>query len=61
MSDYKYEVQMIAEELAESLYHDEFYSLPDHLRDEVYNDAMKEYAERKAAYIDRLRDEAKYR
>ena len=42
-SDYKYDLQMQAEALAEVKYGVDFYSLSSELQDEVYNQASSSY------------------
>lgn len=44
--DYKWEMQLIAEEIAEQRYQKDFYDLPTDLQMEVYGDATVTYTER---------------
>jgi hypothetical protein len=46
-SDYKYDMQMIAEELAEERYGKDFYDLPDEVQYRLYDEAMNQYVERR--------------
>ena len=54
-SDYKYDMQMIAEDLAEERYGKDFYELSPDLRYECFNDAVREYSNRMADRGDYLR------
>jgi hypothetical protein len=47
MSDYKYGMQLIAEELAEDRYGKGFYELTDEQQFSLYNEAMDQYVERR--------------
>jgi hypothetical protein len=47
MSDYKYEIQMIAEEIAEDEYGKDYHSLTDELQCAVYSRAMETWSERR--------------
>ena len=47
--DYKYEIQLIAEEIAQDQYGLDFYELLPKVQNEVYEDALEEYKERMAA------------
>ncbi len=53
--DYKYDMQMIAEELAENRYGKDFYDLDDDTQYAVFNEAMGEYSDRMADMGDYLR------
>ena len=53
--DYKYDMQMIAEELAEERYGREFYDLPKNLQYETFSEAMQAYSDRLADRADYLR------
>ena len=53
--DRKWNMQMLAEELADKLYGKEFYDLPQNLQMEVYHGATVEYVERLCDRADCLR------
>lgn len=61
MSDYKYDIQMLAEEFAETRYNREFYACPDHVQSALYEEATVEYRERQMEEADRLLDQSKDR
>ncbi len=48
MSDYKYEIQQAAEELAWSRFEKDFYDLSSKRQDELYQEAERNYRERRA-------------
>lgn len=54
-SDYKYAIQMIAEEMAEEKYGKDFYDLSDDAQYEVYTEASRRYWDRLADLGDYLR------
>ena len=58
-SDYKYDMQMIAEELAEERYGKDFYELPSEVQYATFNEAVQEYANRMADRGDYLRKAAR--
>lgn len=45
--DYKFDMQMIAEELASERYGKDFYDLPAEQRDALFNEAMENWIERR--------------
>lgn len=47
MNDYKYEIQILAEELAEVKFNKDFYDLTDEQQSEVYEQAIKVYHDQK--------------
>ena len=53
--DYKFDMQMIAEEMAETLYGKDFYDLDPQIQYAVYQQATVEYVERLADRADYLR------
>jgi len=53
--DYKYDMQLIAEELAQSLYEKDFYDLDQDTQYAVYNQAMVSYTERLCDRADYMR------
>jgi len=57
MRDMKYEIHLIAEEIAEREYGCEFYDLPNDKQTEVWNKAEAEWADRQADRSDRMLDE----
>lgn len=57
--DYKWDIQVRAEELAMDRYGIEFYELPEHRRDSIYREAMTDWSEGLAAKADWLNDCAK--
>lgn len=50
--DYKYEIQLIAEEMALDRYNLDFYELASKVQNEVYEDALEEYKDRMARKFD---------
>lgn len=44
--DYKYEMQLIAEELAQDRYSKEFYDLSETMQHELYSEAMRVWKDR---------------
>ena len=54
--DYKYEMQMIAEEKAEEEYGMDYYDLPADVQYNVFRSAEEEYFERQAHGADLMRD-----
>jgi len=54
--DYKYEIQMIAEEAAERTYCREFYDLPDKTQYKIFHDAGEAWAEKAQQEADLLAD-----
>ena len=44
--DYKYGMQLIAEDLAQERYNADFYALPDDIQCALYEEAMNQYVER---------------
>ena len=59
--DYKYAMQMEAEEIAEQEYGCDFYDLPDSLQTVIYERGMDKWRDKQFARADQLRDEAKYK
>lgn len=57
--DYKWDMQVIAEELAEKLYGKDFYDLPADAQYAVYNQAIQTYTERLCDRADYLRKAAR--
>lgn len=57
--DYKYEMQMLAEDIALEDYGMDFYSLNPAKQHEVFSRAMEEWSERQASRADYLNDCAK--
>lgn len=55
--DYKHAIQMIAEEFAGELHDVDFYSLPETLRDTIYEQAIREYVDRVSQQADLANDE----
>jgi hypothetical protein len=53
--DYKYDMQLIAEGLAEELYEADFYELPKEVQYKLYDQAMQQYTERMCDQADYLR------
>lgn len=51
--DYKYDIQMIADDIAYDLYEMDFYALSNEKQSEVYEKAMEEYYDRRALSYDR--------
>jgi len=51
-SDYKYDIQMLAEEIAAMDYTCDYYDLPEPVRDTVYRKAETAYAEIRAQAAD---------
>jgi len=47
MGDYKYGMQLIAEELAQTRYEKDFYSLPDDVQMQLMDEAGQRYVERR--------------
>ena len=47
MEDYKYQMQLIAEEMAEERYGKDFYDLPQDVQFTLYDEAMNQYVERR--------------
>lgn len=47
MGDYKYAMQLIAEELAEERYEKDFYELPQDVQFALFDEAMQLYVERR--------------
>jgi len=45
--DYKYDMQMIAEELAEERFGKDFYDLPQDVQFQLFEEAMGQYVERR--------------
>jgi len=45
--DYKYDMQMIAEELAEERFGKDFYELPQETQFQLFDEAMAQYVERR--------------
>ena len=54
--DYKYEIQMIAEEVAERDFGHEFYDLPDETQYEIFRGAEEAWAEKAQQEADLLAD-----
>lgn len=54
--DYKYEMQMIAEEKAEEEYGMDFYDLPSDVQSSVFGEAEQEYIDRRMMQADLMRD-----
>jgi len=59
MSDYKYEMQMLAEEAAEEKYGKDFYSLPADQQSQLYSKAMDTWHDQRAERADMARDMAR--
>jgi hypothetical protein len=57
--DYKFDMQMIAEELAEERYGKDFYELSPDQQYETFNDAAHRYSERACDRADYLRKAAR--
>lgn len=55
-TDYKWEMQIIAEELAETLHGKDFYELDQDTQYAVYTKAMQSWSERQCDRADYLRD-----
>ena len=55
MSDYKFDMQLIAEQIAENRYGRDFYELPIELQIEVFGEATQEWSDRQADRADFLR------
>ena len=53
--DYKFAMQLLAEERAEEIYGRDFYDLPEDLKQSVYLDAEREWSDRAADRADYLR------
>lgn len=56
MGDYKYEMQLRAEQAAEDEYGKDFYDLPSDKQDKLFNQASVDYAEDVHARAEALRD-----
>ena len=59
--DYKWDIQMIAEEIAEKQFGCDFYDLSPETQYSTYKNAQEEYASRLADKADQLRDEERER
>ncbi len=57
--DYKYEIQLIAEELAEERYGKDFYDLSQDEQYTVFTEAQKQWVERQCDHADYLRKAAR--
>lgn len=57
MSDYKWQCQMKAEEIAQKEYDKEFYELSDDLQHKVFTEAMESVRDSYCAKADHLRDQ----
>jgi hypothetical protein len=55
-ADYKYEMQLIADELAKERFGTDFYSLSQAKQDSVFNDAMQAWQDKQASRADLLED-----
>ena len=58
-SDYKYAIQMEAEEIAEREYGKSFYDLPDALQTKVYEQGMDSWRDEQLSRADMLNDREK--
>ena len=56
MSDYKYEMQLLAEQKAEELHGKDFHSLPQAEQDKLYRGAMEDWTDQQYAKAERLED-----
>jgi hypothetical protein len=56
MSDYKYEMQLLAEEKAEELHGKDFYSLSQAEQDRIYKRAMQDWHDKQASRAELLED-----
>jgi len=56
MGDYKYEMQLLAEQTAEEVYGKDFYELPQNVQDKVYNGAITDWMNSKVAAAEALKD-----
>ena len=54
--DYKYEMQMLAEEKADELHGTDFYSLPQAEQDRIYSGAMQSWHDKQVDRAELLRD-----
>ena len=59
MSDYKYEMQLLAEQAAEEKYGKDFSELPSAVQDQLYRHAMDDWHDQKADSADMMRDAAR--
>jgi hypothetical protein len=60
-SDYKYEIQMLAEEAAQEKYDKDFYALTDAEQIKLYAEAEEQYQDQRAAYFESMVDAAQDR
>lgn len=56
MSDYKYEMQLLAEQAAEEQYDKDFYDLSPEEQDKLYNKAMQDWHDQRVSQAEYLRD-----
>jgi hypothetical protein len=59
MSDYKYEMQLLAEQAAEDKYGKDFSELSPTVQDELYRRAMDDWHDQRAEQADTMRDAAR--
>lgn len=59
MSDYKYEMQLLAEQAAEEKYGKDFSELPSDLQDELYHHAIDDWHDQRAESADMMHDAAR--
>ena len=61
MSDYKYEMQQLAEQAAEEQYGKDFSELPPDVQGKLYSDAMDDWGDQQSARAEDARDAARDR
>ena len=59
MSDYKYEMQLIAEQLAEEKHGKDFSELPSSIQDALYREALDDWHDERADRAETARDSAR--
>ena len=58
-TDYKYAMQVVAEEIAETEYDKDFYDLPQEIQDKVYNMGVDRFTDKMISKVDALLDREK--